>query len=389
MDLQEELFRIVNAMEREGAAPEVEETIQEIIGNPDESSAGASVWDLNPQIIRPLTPPGSELPEDFLSMDDTPEIINLCSLEASPSRATSYSRNSPPAPFHSTSGSEVLTPTDDILELLDRACLTSCSVGLFQNNGEPVRPGAEVSPEPRPSTSYDCDDDDDHDEAHPVNTKKKKRGRGESQDNDGPYIKKPDNSFMIFMKERRPSVPAEVKKKGMAASNKYLANIWNSMTAEQKSVYYRRAEAEALAHRQKYPDWCNSHNYAMKKRVRRRMDAVQPPAVQPPLVQPPLVQPPAVQPTVRHVLNVPQQAYQVVTLGTGEQLLFLQVMDPVTGRPGILPVEVLGTFFPPQPGAPQPVSPQPASPQPVSPQPVTQDGTEEQMSQPGELPQED
>ncbi|XP_041647763.1 transcription factor Sox-18A-like isoform X2 [Cheilinus undulatus] len=86
-----------------------------------------------------------------------------------------------------------------------------------------------------------------------------------------PYIKKPPNAFMIFMTEQRQNMPADIKGKGAAVANTFLGQLWKSMTKEQKSVYYDKADAESYVHSILYPEWSTSDNYGKKrKRIRRR-----------------------------------------------------------------------------------------------------------------------
>lgn len=86
---------------------------------------------------------------------------------------------------------------------------------------------------------------------------------------DGNYIKKPPNAFMLYMKEQRPNVPADISKRGSAAVNKFLAERWRMLTFEQKAKYYEQASMEANVFYQQHPDWNNSLNYGKKRRRTR------------------------------------------------------------------------------------------------------------------------
>ena len=47
--------------------------------------------------------------------------------------------------------------------------------------------------------------------------------KAESEQEDGrPYVKRPPNAFMLFMKEHRPHVEEDIKKKGNGAVNRVL-----------------------------------------------------------------------------------------------------------------------------------------------------------------------
>uniref|UniRef100_A0A3B5AFG8 HMG box domain-containing protein n=1 Tax=Stegastes partitus TaxID=144197 RepID=A0A3B5AFG8_9TELE len=89
------------------------------------------------------------------------------------------------------------------------------------------------------------------------------------QDN-RPYIKKPPNAFMLYLKEQRANVVADQKVKDSAAVNTLLAERWRSLTEEQQAKYYEQAKTLKLVHAQQHPDWSANDNYG-KKRKRRRI----------------------------------------------------------------------------------------------------------------------
>ncbi|KAK2899934.1 hypothetical protein Q8A73_013063 [Channa argus] len=100
--------------------------------------------------------------------------------------------------------------------------------------------------------------------APPVPTsmpKKTKRKYNKPQDNDQPYIKKPLNAFMLFMKEQRQSVVAEINIRDNAAVNTVLGQRWASLSSKEKNKFYEKAEEEKLLHARENPGWSSSNNY--------------------------------------------------------------------------------------------------------------------------------
>nr|XP_008299701.1 PREDICTED: transcription factor 7-like 1-B [Stegastes partitus] len=100
-------------------------------------------------------------------------------------------------------------------------------------------------------------------------SKSQKRKCDNRQDN-RPYIKKPPNAFMLYLKEQRANVVADQKVKDSAAVNTLLAERWRSLTEEQQAKYYEQAKTLKLVHAQQHPDWSANDNYG-KKRKRRRI----------------------------------------------------------------------------------------------------------------------
>ncbi|XP_034559247.1 transcription factor Sox-5-like [Notolabrus celidotus] len=106
--------------------------------------------------------------------------------------------------------------------------------------------------------------------AAPLNTPVSKKRKRES-DGDGPYIKKPLNAFMLFLKAQHPLVADDIAKGGRTAVTKHLGAVWKSMTNEEQAKYYTQADEERRLHALKYPEWSNLDSYVKKKkRVRRR-----------------------------------------------------------------------------------------------------------------------
>ncbi|XP_033976676.1 transcription factor 7-like 1-A [Trematomus bernacchii] len=99
----------------------------------------------------------------------------------------------------------------------------------------------------------------------------KKRWHNKQQDNNRPYIRKPLNAFMLYMKEHRDHVKAEVvsERRGTAAVNEILGQRWKAMTEEDKEKYFSQSQEEKRLHAQQNPHWSYSENYGRKIRKRR------------------------------------------------------------------------------------------------------------------------
>ncbi|XP_039459702.1 transcription factor 7-like 1-A isoform X2 [Oreochromis aureus] len=91
------------------------------------------------------------------------------------------------------------------------------------------------------------------------------------QDEDRLYIKKPPNAFMIYLKEQRPKVMAELNITGSAAINAVVGKRWRSLSKDQQAKYFDQAETERCRHATEHPDWSTKENYGKKrKRTRNR-----------------------------------------------------------------------------------------------------------------------
>ncbi|XP_039873407.1 transcription factor 7-like 1-B [Simochromis diagramma] len=91
------------------------------------------------------------------------------------------------------------------------------------------------------------------------------------QDEDGPYVKKPPNAFMLYLKEQRPKVIAELNIPGSAAVNAVVGQRWKSLSNDQKARYFKQAETERQNHAKEHPAWSTKENYGKKrKRIRLR-----------------------------------------------------------------------------------------------------------------------
>ncbi|XP_061634815.1 lymphoid enhancer-binding factor 1-like isoform X2 [Phyllopteryx taeniolatus] len=66
-----------------------------------------------------------------------------------------------------------------------------------------------------------------------------------------PYIKKPPNAFMVFMKERRPNL----KTFDSVAVNKILGKMWKSLTPAEQLPFFQESERLSLMHASVHPDW--------------------------------------------------------------------------------------------------------------------------------------
>ncbi|XP_033949783.1 transcription factor 7-like 1 [Pseudochaenichthys georgianus] len=99
----------------------------------------------------------------------------------------------------------------------------------------------------------------------------KKRWHNKQQDTNRPYVRKPLNAFMLYMKEHRDLVKAEVapERRGTAAENEILGQRWKAMTKEDKEKYFSQSQEEKRLHAQQNPHWSNRDNYGRKIKKRR------------------------------------------------------------------------------------------------------------------------
>ncbi|CAG2158843.1 unnamed protein product [Oppiella nova] len=97
-------------------------------------------------------------------------------------------------------------------------------------------------------------------------------GKISKHSKDKPHVKKPLNSFMLYMKEMRPKVVAECTLKESAAINQILGKRWHALTREEQAKYYDMARKERQLHMQLYPGWTARDNYAAnaKKKKKKR-----------------------------------------------------------------------------------------------------------------------
>ncbi|MED6278732.1 hypothetical protein CHARACLAT_026942 [Characodon lateralis] len=97
------------------------------------------------------------------------------------------------------------------------------------------------------------------------------RKREDKQDGGRAYVKKPPNAFMLFLKEQRPKVVAELNMNHSVAVNSIVGEKWKSLSEEQKAKYYDQARVEKQLHEQQHPEWSNTDNYGKKRnRIRQK-----------------------------------------------------------------------------------------------------------------------
>ncbi|XP_069376365.1 transcription factor 7-like 1 isoform X1 [Paralichthys olivaceus] len=111
----------------------------------------------------------------------------------------------------------------------------------------------------------------------PVNCLRPKKTKFHRQSNNEnqPYVKKPQNAFMIYLKEQRPKVVAELGNSDCATVNKVIGQKWKSLSSMEQAIYYEQAERERQLHLQLFPEWSASDNYGKKrKRIRRKGPAM-------------------------------------------------------------------------------------------------------------------
>ena len=80
-----------------------------------------------------------------------------------------------------------------------------------------------------------------------------------------PYVKKPLNAFMIFLKEHRKNIKEENSDKSAAAINQLLAEKWKVLDLAEKMKYREMASKEKQLHQQLNPGWSTAMNYNTKK----------------------------------------------------------------------------------------------------------------------------
>ncbi|XP_028290834.1 transcription factor 7-like 1-C [Gouania willdenowi] len=83
-----------------------------------------------------------------------------------------------------------------------------------------------------------------------------------------PYIKKPPNAFMLFLKQNRAAAEAELGVRTSAVVNKHLGERWRALSPELKGLYNAEATLHAFIHLLKNPGWTNKINYRNKRKRR-------------------------------------------------------------------------------------------------------------------------
>ncbi|XP_014887510.1 transcription factor 7-like 1-A [Poecilia latipinna] len=93
----------------------------------------------------------------------------------------------------------------------------------------------------------------------------------DQRDDGQPYVKKPPNAFMLFLKEIRPKVVSELNINRSVMVNRFVGEMWNSLAVEVKARYYEKARLEQRLHQQQHPGWSTNDNYGKKrKRVKSK-----------------------------------------------------------------------------------------------------------------------
>ncbi|XP_077468884.1 transcription factor 7-like 1-D [Stigmatopora argus] len=138
----------------------------------------------------------------------------------------------PTPPFHEDCSSMMILPESEMLPPTD-----------MRNNTDSISPPRKL-----------------------LTSKKRKR---ECREDEEVYIKKPPNAFMIFRKEQRQNVMAQLNIRDSAMANKALGRMWKSLSEKEQEKYYQLADAEKRLHTQLHPNWSCTDNYGRKRRKQR------------------------------------------------------------------------------------------------------------------------
>ncbi|XP_062239391.1 lymphoid enhancer-binding factor 1-like [Platichthys flesus] len=105
----------------------------------------------------------------------------------------------------------------------------------------------------------------------PVNVHNSEKRKHESQqDDERPYVPKPPNAFMLFMKEQRPNVLATHKSTDSATVSMIIGRKWRALSENKRDKYYKEAKRLKQLHNQLYPDWSEKENYGQKQKRFRK-----------------------------------------------------------------------------------------------------------------------
>jgi len=96
-----------------------------------------------------------------------------------------------------------------------------------------------------------------------------KRKKSPEEKRGRPYVKKPLNAFMLYMKEQRSKVVAECTLKESAAINQILGRKWHNLSREEQQKYYDMARRERQIHMEKFPGWSARDNYGKRKKRKK------------------------------------------------------------------------------------------------------------------------
>uniref|UniRef100_A0AAQ5YU31 HMG box domain-containing protein n=1 Tax=Amphiprion ocellaris TaxID=80972 RepID=A0AAQ5YU31_AMPOC len=91
----------------------------------------------------------------------------------------------------------------------------------------------------------------------------------DKEDEKKPHIKKPLNAFMLYMREERPKVVAQCKRRSRVVELLTFSSLspqWHSLSKEEQSKYYELARKERLVHSKLYPGWSARDNYVRKNK---------------------------------------------------------------------------------------------------------------------------
>ncbi|XP_029681097.1 sex-determining region Y protein-like isoform X2 [Takifugu rubripes] len=105
--------------------------------------------------------------------------------------------------------------------------------------------------------------------------RQEKKKRQQVAKDDKPYIKKPPNAFMLFMKEKRPTVAPELWKQGSGVVNQVLGKMWGTLSDQEKAVYFEEAERCKKLHQLENPGWTTKDNYGQKRRRERKRTSIE------------------------------------------------------------------------------------------------------------------
>ncbi|XP_053720884.1 lymphoid enhancer-binding factor 1-like isoform X1 [Synchiropus splendidus] len=108
-----------------------------------------------------------------------------------------------------------------------------------------------------------------HDSSPKAPTPRCKLQRQFGQQKDAPYIRRPPNAFMIFMRENRAKITNTLKPKHSVEANTILGKMWKSMSPAEQEKYYQLAAVERRRHAEQHPDWSSKDNYGQKRKRQR------------------------------------------------------------------------------------------------------------------------
>ncbi|RVE55416.1 hypothetical protein OJAV_G00236550 [Oryzias javanicus] len=87
------------------------------------------------------------------------------------------------------------------------------------------------------------------------------------------YIKKPLNAFILYIKDQRAKVKAELNINKNSDLNKVLGERWMSLSPEEKDKYFQQAHQERQAFLERHAGWSCAQNYGKRKKRTKRAAA--------------------------------------------------------------------------------------------------------------------